>query len=146
MSLIRPNWHQYFMGFALQAATRGTCDRKQVGAVIVAEKEVIATGYNGAPAGRPHCAEVGHRMIKLANGREHCGNAIHAELNAIARAAKRGVRTDGASIYTNTYPCLPCFRAIEACGIRQIFFADAYWNDPEVEEAAKSLGVEIIKI
>lgn len=145
-TLVRPAWPEYFMGFARQAATRGTCDRKKVGAVIVYDREVISTGYNGAPKNRPHCAEVGHNMIRLANGKENCGNAIHAELNAIARAAKRGVAIGQADIYTNTYPCMPCFRVIEASGIRNIYYADSYNNDPEVAEAAKQLQINIILV
>ena len=87
----RPEWDDYFMGFALAAARRATCDRQHVGAVIVVDKQVVATGYNGSVRGMPHCHEVGHDMES-----GHCVRTIHAEMNALAQAARRGVAVAGA--------------------------------------------------
>ena len=98
----RVDWHTYFMNIARQAATRSTCDRKHVGAVIVRDKTILSTGYNGSIRGMPHCDDVGHLME---NG--HCVATVHAEANAIIQAAKNGVRIDGAELYTTASPCWP---------------------------------------
>ena len=89
--MTRVGWHTYFMNIARQAATRSTCDRKQVGAVIVRDKTILSTGYNGSIRGMPHCDDVGHQMES-----GHCVATVHAEANAIIQAAKNGVRIDGA--------------------------------------------------
>src|SRR5919108_4603104 len=95
----RASWDEYFMNLAQVVATRATCDRKHVGAVLVRERTILSTGYNGAIRGLPHCDEVGHLME---NG--HCGATVHAEANAIIQAAKNGVSIDQATIYTTASP------------------------------------------
>ena len=95
----RVSWDQYFMQIAVQAATRSTCDRKHVGAVIVKDKTILSTGYNGSIRGMPHCDDVGHMME---NG--HCVATVHAEANAIIQAAKNGAAIDGATIYVTASP------------------------------------------
>ncbi len=108
----RVDWHTYFMNIARQAATRSTCERKHVGAVIVRDKTILSTGYNGSIRGMPHCDDVGHLME---NG--HCVATVHAEANAMIQAAKNGVRIDGAEIYTTASPCWSCFKLIANAGI-----------------------------
>ena len=101
----RASWDEYFMNIARVVASRSTCDRKFVGAVIVRDKTILSTGYNGSIRGMPHCAEVGHMMED-----GHCVATIHAESNAIIQAAKNGVSIDGASIYVTASPCWNCFK------------------------------------
>src|SRR5579885_1345821 len=91
---IRVDWHRYFMNIASEVATRSTCDRKHVGAVIVRDKTILSTGYNGSVRGLPHCDDVGHMMED-----GHCVATIHAEANAVIQAARNGVRLEGAEIY-----------------------------------------------
>ena len=101
----RLDWDSYFMNIARVVSSRATCPRRYVGAVIVRDKTILSTGYNGSIRGMPHCTEVGHMME---NG--HCVATIHAELNAIVQAARNGVRIDGATIYVTASPCWTCFR------------------------------------
>jgi dCMP deaminase len=96
----RPDRDSYFMRIAKVVATRATCDRKHVGAVLVHDRAILSTGYNGAPRGTKHCDEIGHRMED-----GHCVRTTHAEANAIAQAAKNGVPTNGATIFTTASPC-----------------------------------------
>ncbi|MCK4665414.1 cytidine/deoxycytidylate deaminase family protein [Candidatus Dependentiae bacterium] len=138
---MRKDWHSYFMDIAEMVSTRSTCDRKEVGAVIVKGKNILATGYNGSIAGLEHCDEVGHDMVA-----GHCVRTIHAEQNAIVQAAKHGIMIDGADIYVNTYPCWNRFKLLANSGIKKIFFKDAYNIDPKIPEAARKLNIEITEI
>lgn len=118
----RKNWFQYFMDIAKQTATRATCDRKHVGAVIVTKnRSIIATGYNGSVAGAPHCDEVGHMMED-----GHCTRTVHAESNALCQAARNGVKVDGATLYCTALPCWQCFKQICNSGISQIIYDESY--------------------
>src|SRR5512136_61877 len=134
----RVGWDVYFMNIARQAATRATCDRKHVGAVIVRDRTILSTGYNGSIRGLAHCDEVGHMME---NG--HCVATIHAEANAILQAAKNGVAIDGADIYITASPCWPCFKMIANTGIRRIVFGEFY-RDHRIFEFAGKLGIELV--
>jgi dCMP deaminase len=136
----RVSWHEYFMNIAKQVATRATCDRKHVGAVIVRDKTILSTGYNGSIRGLPHCSEVGH-MIE--DG--HCVRTVHAEANAICQAARNGVRIEGADIYTTASPCWNCFRLIANSGIKRIYYGEFY-RDRRILEAAEQLGMELIDL
>jgi dCMP deaminase len=136
----RVDWHTYFMNIARQAATRSTCDRKQVGAVIVRDRTILSTGYNGSIRGMPHCDEVGHLME---NG--HCVATIHAEANAILQAAKNGVQIDGAEIYTTASPCWNCFKMIANSGIRRIYYSEFY-RDERSPAIARQLGIELVQL
>lgn len=136
----RRDWHSYFMHIAQAVASRGTCDRKQVGAIIVSEETILSTGYNGSIRGLPHCDDVGHDMV---NG--HCRRTIHAEANAILQAARNGVKIKGADIYTTASPCWECFKMIANSGIRRIFYAEFYREEKSFEVAAE-LGIELIMI
>src|SRR5262245_4848217 len=100
----RTSWDEYFMKIAIEVAQRSTCDRKFVGAVIVRDKTILSTGYNGSIRGMPHCDEVGHDMQD-----GHCVATIHAETNAVLQAAKNGVCIDKAALYTTASPCWSCF-------------------------------------
>lgn len=143
----RPSVDAYFMAMAHLASTRATCDRKHVGAVIVRDGHAIATGYNGSAPGSEHCDDVGHDIVKLADGTENCVRTTHSEMNAILQAAKFGASTVGASLYTNTFPCWPCAKAILGAGIVRVVFDADYKNDPRVEKAfaIKKVAVERYK-
>jgi len=134
----RVSWEEYFMNIAKVVSTRSTCDRKFVGAVIVKNKTILSTGYNGSIRGLPHCDEVGHEME---NG--HCVRTIHAEANAIVQAAKNGVAIDGAEIYVTASPCYNCFKMIANAGIRKIYFGEFY-RDERIHKLSKQLGIELI--
>lgn len=136
----RMSWDEYFMGIARQVAERSTCDRKHVGAVIVKEKNILATGYNGSIAGMPHCDDVGHMME---NG--HCVATVHAEANAIIQAAKNGVAIAGASIYVTASPCWNCFKLIANSGIKEIYFGEFY-RDERIFEVARTIGIRLIDL
>lgn len=105
-------------------ASRATCDRKKVGAIIVKSKRIVSSGYNGSLSGLPHCDDIGHDMVD-----SHCVATVHGEVNAIADAARRGVSTEGATLYCNTMPCWNCFKTIVSAGITEIVFRDEYRAD-----------------
>lgn len=126
----RYSWDQYFMKIAMLVADRATCTRARIGAVIVKDKNIIATGYNGSPAGHPHCTDVGCLVYVSRNpdGEEesNCFRTIHAEINAIAQAAKHGTAIEGADIYVSASPCYHCLKTIMNTGIRRVFYAKPY--------------------
>ncbi|MBN2382176.1 dCMP deaminase family protein [bacterium] len=136
----RVSWERYFMNIALQVATRSTCDRKHVGAVIVKDRMILSTGYNGSIRGMPHCNEIGH-MIE----NDHCIATIHAEANAIIQAARNGVKIDGAEIYITASPCWNCFKMIANAGIIRIYYLEFY-RDERIIEVAQNIGLELIKL
>ena len=137
---VRVDWHQYFMNIACEIATRSTCDRKHVGAVIVRDKTILSTGYNGSVRGLPHCDDVGHMMED-----GHCVATIHAEANAIIQAAKNGVRVDGADIYITASPCWNCFKIVSNAGIKNIYYGEFY-RDDRIFDAAKRLNMMVSQI
>ena len=136
----RVDWDEYFMSIAAQVATRSTCDRKHVGAVIVRDRTVLSTGYNGSIRGLPHCNDVGHMME---NG--HCVATVHAEANAILQAAKNGVSIADSELYTTASPCWNCFKLIANAGIRKIFYGEFY-RDERSREVAKEIGIELVDL
>lgn len=146
----RASWDRYFMDLAQVVSSRGTCDRKKVGAALVRGKRVVATGYNGALPGLPHCDEVGHDLIQTLgpDGKPapNCVRTVHAEANAVSQAARYGVALEGATAYVNTYPCWPCFRLLATAGIVRVVYSDAYRLDARVEEAARALGIKVERI
>lgn len=124
-SFQRPSWDEYFLMLAKLAATRSTCLAFPVGAVIVKNKQLLATGYNGSPAGSAHCTEQGYCYPGLSScdaSKTMPSRAVHAEANAIAQAAKHGISTDGASIYVTLEPCLSCLKLVISAGIREVFY------------------------
>ena len=126
------------MNLAVQAAARSTCPRKTVGAVIVRDRGILATGYNGSLRGLPHCTEVG---CLLEN--DHCVRTVHAEANAILQAAKHGVRIEGADIYVTASPCWNCFKLIANAGIGRILYGEFY-RDQRIIEFAQAAGIELV--
>jgi dCMP deaminase len=129
----RPSWDEYFLMLAKLAATRSTCLAFPVGAVIVKNKQILATGYNGSPAGSAHCTEQGYCYPGLSScdaSKTMPSRAVHAEANAIAQAAKHGISTDGASIYVTLEPCLSCLKLVISAGIREVFY-EASFNSGE---------------
>ncbi len=117
----RPSWDEYFMRIAFTVAERSTCNRAHVGAVIVRDRRILTTGYNGAPSGLPHCDDVGHLIID-----GHCVRALHAEQNAIIQAALHGVNIAQSTIYVTHQPCLTCAKMIINAGIRRVVYAGNY--------------------
>ena len=138
----RASWNSYFMQLAIAAASRATCDRKHVGCVLVFDKSVIATGYNGSVRGMDHCDDVGHEIVN-----DHCVRTVHAEANAIAQAARRGARTDQAWAYVTAMPCWNCFQLLANAGIVRIVFGGEYraQSDYKVREAARQIGIQVIQ-
>ena len=128
------------MNIAKQVASRSTCDRKHVGAVIVRDRTILSTGYNGSIRGMPHCDEVGHMMEN-----EHCVATIHAETNAVLQAAKNGVMVDKGEIYITASPCWPCFKMLANAGIKKIYYGEFY-RDERIFDVAKKLGIELVHI
>lgn len=118
---MRKPWDDYFMDLAMQVSTRSTCPRKQVGCVIVKDKTIIATGYNGSLQHSEHCTDFGCFIED-----NHCIRTVHAETNAINQAAKNGVSLKDASIYCNVEPCWNCFKNIISAGITAIYFKENY--------------------
>jgi dCMP deaminase len=117
----RPSWGDYFINIAFTVAERSTCDRAHVGAVIVRDRRILTTGYNGAPAGLPHCDDVGHLVVD-----GHCVRTLHAEQNAIIQAALHGVNIAGSTIYVTHQPCLTCAKMIINAGVRHVVYAGNY--------------------
>ena len=145
----RISWDEYFMEMAKLAARRSTCLRRQVGAVIVQDKHVIATGYNGAPKGIPHCAELGgcyREQNNIPSGERHelC-RALHAEQNAIIQAATYAQGIDGATIYITHQPCVICAKMIINAGIERIVVDDGYPDDMAVD-ILEEAGLRIVKL
>lgn len=138
MSQQRAGWHDYFMNIAEQVATRSTCDRKHVGAVIVRDKTILSTGYNGSLRGAPHCDEIGHDM----DG-GHCVRTVHAEANAVAQAAKHGVMIEGSDIYVTASPCLTCFKLLANSGVRAVYYKEFY-RDERITEYARQANIELV--
>ena len=136
----RVSWEKYFMNIATEVASRSTCHRKMVGAVIVRDKSILSTGYNGSLRGLPHCDEVGHEMEN-----DHCVRTVHAEANAIVQAARHGVRIQDAEIFVTASPCYNCFKMIANSGIKTIYFGEFY-RDERIKTHAKELGIELIHL
>ena len=142
----RISWPQYFIKIAHLVAERSTCLRRKVGAVAVKDKRILATGYNGAPAGVAHCAETGCLRQKYAipSGKSHeiC-RGLHAEQNVIIQAAVHGISLAGSTIYCTTQPCMICMKMLINCGIQTIWHSESY-PDEMSEVMAKEAGVELI--
>lgn len=136
---MRPSWDSYFMKIAEDVALRSTCDRAMVGAVLVHEKHIIATGYNGSPAGLEHCEDVGHLMVD-----GHCVRTVHAEVNAIIQAAVFGQATKDADCYVTHFPCLNCTKMLINARISRLVYANSYRVDATALDFLKRAGVELV--
>jgi len=133
----RASWDEYFMAIARVVATRSTCDRKHVGAVIVRDKMILTTGYNGSIRGLGHCDDEGHLMED-----GHCVRTVHAEANAIVQAARNGVRLENADIYVTASPCFGCYKLIANAGLGRIAFGEFY-RDSRIFELSEKLGIKL---
>ncbi len=141
----RPTLDEYFMEIASVVAKRSTCLRQHVGAVIVKDKRILATGYNGAPSGMPHCEEVGCLRDKMAvpsGERQELCRGVHAEQNAIIQAAKFGISVDGGTLYSTHCPCITCAKIIINAGIKRVVYGKEY-ADKRGLELLREAGVEV---
>ncbi len=144
----RPSWKKYFMDIALLVARRSTCRRRRVGAITVRDKRILATGYNGAPTGLPHCLDIGclREELEIPSGERHelC-RGLHAEQNVIIQAAYHGVSIEGATLYCTNLPCSICSKMLINAGIRDIIYQEGY-ADSMTEEMLSAAGVKLIQI
>lgn len=142
----RPNWDEYFLEMVDFVGRRGTCDRGQAGAIIVKDKRILATGYVGSPIGLPHCDEAGHEMYTVTqeDGTQsrHCIRTAHAELNAIANAARFGVAIDGSVLYCKMFPCYVCAKTIINSGVKKVVAMKDYHASKRSKEIFKDARVE----
>lgn len=145
----RPTWDQYFMTITRQVAERSTCTRAKVGALIARDKNILASGYNGSPAGMPHCTDVGCLVYSSTTPtgelEENCFRTIHAEINAIAQAAKNGASIRDADIYITHTPCIHCFKVLINTGVRRIFYERVY-KLHTLEEMLRHTSVELRRV
>ena len=143
----RPSWEEYFFKITIEVASRSTCMRRQTGAVVIRDKRILATGYNGAPSGLAHCGEVGClREIKnIASGERHelC-RGLHAEQNAIIQAARHGIDISKSSIYCTHHPCVLCAKMLINAGIVTIFYKEGYPDDL-AKEMLDQAGLKVVQ-
>ena len=149
MIMTRPTWHEYFVAITKQVATRSTCLRRKVGAILVKDKRILTTGYNGAPKGVKNCLEVGICMreeLGVPSGERHeiC-KGLHAEQNALLQAAYHGVSIKDSTMYCTTQPCIMCSKMIINAGIRKIYYLEDY-PDPLSIQILDEAGVEYIRL
>ncbi len=144
----RPPWDRYFIEIAKLVASRSTCLRRKVGAVVVKDRRILATGYNGPPSGITHCSEVGclRERLGVPSGERHelC-RGLHAEQNAIIQAALHGVSLKGAEIYCTTFPCIICSKMLINAGIQKIYYVEGY-PDKLSEDMLGEAGIELVKV
>lgn len=143
----RPTWDQYFIDITHLVATRSTCLRRQVGALLVKERNILATGYNGTPSGIRHCEEVGclRERLGVPSGQRHelC-RGLHAEQNAIIQAARHGINIDGATLYCTTMPCVICTKMVINAGVQRIVYEEGYADELAAEMLAET-GIEVTR-
>jgi len=144
--LTRPSWDDYFLDIAKLVAKRSTCLRRHVGAVIVKDKRILTTGYNGAPSGLVHCEKVGclRDQLKVPSGERHelC-RALHAEMNAILQAAQYGINVSGSIMYCTNKPCVICAKMIINAGIKRVVILSDY-PDKLAEQFLKEAAIEVV--
>jgi dCMP deaminase len=143
--LSRPSWSEYFMAITRLVARRSTCLRRHVGAILVKEKRILATGYNGAPAGLKHCEEVGclREDSSIPSGERHelC-RGLHAEQNAIIQAAYHGISIKGSTLYCTNKPCVICTKMLINAGIEEIYYENGY-DDALADEMLSEAGIRM---
>ncbi len=143
----RPSWPEYFVAITKLVAKRATCLRRQVGAILVKNKRILATGYNGAPAGLRHCEEVGclREDISIPSGQRHeiC-RGLHAEQNAIIQAAYHGISISGSTLYCTNKPCAICAKMVINAGIKKIFYEEGY-DDALADQMLTEAGIEEVR-
>lgn len=143
----RPAWDEYFMAITAEVAERATCTRRKIGAVLVKDKRILATGYNGAPSGLPHCDVAGclreQRAIPSGTQHELC-RGIHAEQNAVIQAARHGTAIDGSTVYCTHQPCVLCAKILINAGVQRIVYRESY-PDALAAEMLDEAGVEVVR-
>ncbi len=143
----RPSWDEYFMEVCDAIAKRATCDRGRSGCVIAKSNQIQVTGYVGAPAGLPHCDELGHQFKKLIHedGKvtTHCVRTVHAEQNAICQAARRGIALEGSTLYCRMTPCRTCAMLIINCGIVRVVCQKRYHDGTDSEDMFAKVGIQL---
>jgi dCMP deaminase len=148
MARVRPDWDTYFMDMAKLAAQRSSCLRRAVGAVLVKERRVLATGYNGVPTGVTHCEATGclREKLNVPSGERHelC-RGLHAEQNAILQAALHGVSIKESSLYCTNLPCIICAKMLINAGVRRIVYLDGY-ADVLAGEMLEEVGMELVRM
>lgn len=137
----RITWNQFFMAQSHLLALRSTCTRLSVGATIVRDKRIIAGGYNGSISGDDHCIDKGCYVVD-----NHCVRTVHAEINALLQCAKYGTPTKDADLYVTHFPCLPCTKSIIQSGIKNLYYANDYKNDPYAIELLEQAGVNVVNV
>ncbi|MDO8785170.1 MAG: cytidine/deoxycytidylate deaminase family protein [Syntrophales bacterium] len=144
----RPDWDEYFMDIADLVARRSTCRRRAVGALLVRERRILTTGYNGAPTGMRHCGDTGclREQLGIPSGERHelC-RGLHAEQNALLQAAMHGVSVKGATLYSTNHPCIICAKMIINGGIAMVIFREGY-RDKMAEEMFREAGIEVSQL
>lgn len=143
---MRPSWDDYFMRITKEVAKRSTCLRRQVGAILVKDKHILTTGYNGAPTGLPHCDDVGclrERLAVPSGERAELCRGLHAEQNAIIQAAVHGVQIRGATVYSTTQPCILCTKMLINAGVVRIVYEGSY-PDELSRSMMDEAGLEIV--
>jgi dCMP deaminase len=144
----RPDWDEYFLDIAELVSRRSTCRRRSVGAVLVKEKRILATGYNGAPTGLRHCLDLGclREQNNVPSGERHelC-RGLHAEQNSIIQAALHGVSVREATLYCTNHPCVICAKMIINAGVAKVIFREGY-SDQLSDEMLQEAGVSLCKI
>ncbi|TLU87995.1 MAG: dCMP deaminase family protein [Chlorobium sp.] len=145
----RLGWHEYFMSVAHLISRRATCSRGHIGAVIVRENNILSTGYNGAPSGLPHCNDGNCRIYKSIHPdgtvEENCVNTIHAEINAIAQAAKHGVSIRDSDIYITASPCIHCLKVLINVGIKTIYY-DKPYKIEHIDELLRLSSIRLVQV
>lgn len=144
---VRPSWDEYFMEVARAVAKRSTCDRGRVGSVLARDKQILVTGYAGAPKGLPHCDDMGHQFKNTTHEdghvTQHCVRTTHAEQNALMQAAKLGVSINGATVYCTMTPCASCAKMIINAGITRVVCEKRYHAGEESEEMFRMTGIAL---
>ncbi len=141
----RPSWDEYFLKITREVAQRSTCLRRQVGATLVLEKRILATGYNGAPKGMIHCTEIGCLRDKLgipSGERQELCRGLHAEMNALLQASSQGTSVEGATLYSTNHPCVLCAKMLINCGVKRIVALSDY-PDWLAKEMLQEAGVKV---
>ena len=136
---MRPDWDSYFMKIASAVSERSTCDRAFVGCLLVRDKRILTSGFNGSPAGQDHCDESGRLMID-----GHCVRTIHAETNAIIQAALHGVSTRESTCYVTHLPCINCTKALINAGVARIVYGEAYRTDENAMAFLQAAEIEVM--
>ena len=143
----RPSWDEYFMEVCEAISKRATCDRGRSGCVIAKDRQLLVTGYVGAPAGLPHCDEEGHQLKKMLHEdgsvTTHCVRTVHAEQNAICQAAKRGIPINDSTLYCRMTPCRTCAMLIINCGIVRVVCQRRYHDAADSEAMFKKANVAL---